>query len=406
MSKEASKQENKLTVDPKQFHAATIARIKEARLESIHKKIIEEEIDKKESTLHRSKWKEKVKEKRSTEIIDLVNRQLIKDTIPELDGNLLKSKRRLNFMEEKAKTEQSLNCLVSDLNTSDDHDSLNLKRDSGGFTVKLGNGNAPSFEFLSVEGKNRSSFAYVACIATFDLLVSKRLRHLDFFESYNIPSQLNSPLGNSMNRRHHHHQLSTQSLLLSSPISKERKEISNDGQIRSLVEELVTLDYQIPGNNNLNTSTNNTTNASSSSSSSSSRKYIGFMEEVMNAITHSTKVTERTLERKNSILSGGSGTDQQQLSRKNSMLMSNIPDFHSDRTDLIGLCDGYYITGPARSTLIENMKLNLIDNSDQRRLSGFKFKPFTVDAKVLATNYVNEMPQEMIHMLPLYSFPR
>lgn len=364
------------TTDPgkiKEFRQATIARIKEAKLESEKKRIIEEVNKKKEAQAFRIKWREKVKQKRQEEIIEVIDKLTVKESLPELQSSLRKSKKQVNLLQEKAENEKNLQSLISDLEGHDARDYLALSRDSGAFKLSISGDKVPSIEFSS--GVNRRlSVQYLQKIAAFGLQVENRIskigdssRDRTEFPVSTLEKTYSSSSGGSF------------------PGAKEKYgfSVTNDVQLCNLVQELV-----------------------SEGPDDQRRLSTGFMESLLNLSTKKAKpVVERTLERRNTL------TSEMFAQRQASMFVKMPHSYDADEhKGIVSVCDGYYLVGPGRSSMVDGMTRNLGDNAsssnDPKRNSKISFKPFTVEPQVLSTNFRHELPPEMIELLPSYCYPR
>ena len=80
-------QNEKSTIDIRDFRAKTIARIIDRKREDQLKAVKEYEAQKAEANAFRTKWKEQVKDKRSKEVAHAIDDMLIKSAIPDIDNS-------------------------------------------------------------------------------------------------------------------------------------------------------------------------------------------------------------------------------------------------------------------------------------------------------------------------------
>jgi hypothetical protein len=344
-------------VDPekiREFRSATIARIKETKIEAEKKKILEEEEKRKESQAFRIKWREKVKQKRQDDIIEIVDKLTVKDTLPELQTNMRTSTKQLNFLQEKAANEKSLQCLISDLE-GHSNDYLALNKDSGAFKLSISENKIPSIEFTSGVDR-RASVHYLQKLAAFGLQVERRISKIrDSALVRDAVDQAN--FGEK-----------------SQPTASAKGfSVTNDVQLCSLVQDLI-----------------------KDGPDSQSHVTSGIMESILNISSRKVKsVTEKTLERRNTL------TSEMFAQRQVSMFVKMPHTYDADEhKGLVSLCDGYYLIGPDRSVMVDGAKGVMTEKGSTR-----SFKPFVVEPQVLSTNFRHELPPEMTELLPAYCFP-
>lgn len=366
---------NKHAVNPnsvREFHAATVARIKESKLEAENRRIIEEEERRKETNAFRTKWRDKVKQRRNEEIVAHVDKLLIRETIPSLQGDLRKSKRHINFLQEKAQNEMYLQTLVSGLDGQDAHEYFTSNRDAGNYTLSIGPDKIHAVEFSPRASNKRASTQYAQKIAAFGLRVEERFNKTK--ESISVLSR--EPSIDKLTLA----QSSSSSHLLNSKDRFGVRQVGIDSQLFGLVQDLVSDD-------------------------SPPHKISGLMEGLMHHIIDPSRLVERTLERRNTLTS-------EVFAQMQSNMLAKLPATETDEhCGVCSLCDGYYLIGPSRSDMQDGMKQNLGDSGPiselQRRTSmSFRAKSFAAEPRVLSSSFHNELPPEMIELLPAYCYPR